>query len=298
MKNFILPGVSEKFNCNKALVLLYENSPDLFIDNFNIRCVYGNFGRCIWNGGRITTQQPIYSDLYEDIIEKRDFFNKRNIPIRLTMTNPVIEPIHYTDRYSNLIMELLDNGQNEVLTNNDDFEQFLHAKYPSYKLCSSTTKCITNQKEVLKELSSERYIQVCLDYNLNHNRMLLEEILKKDLQDKTEFLCNAICPPGCPSRKEHYKLNGISALHLYKIFTVPECTISSHCFSEQAFHYTNNLSPQEINEYETRGFSNFKLEGRTLEDTELLMLYIHYFIKEAKKEQATFELFNIYQSII
>ena len=30
------------------------------------------------------------------------------------MTNPVIEPIHYTDRYSNLIMELLEglsNGQ-------------------------------------------------------------------------------------------------------------------------------------------------------------------------------------------
>ena len=62
--------------------------------------------------------------------------------------------------------------------------------------------------------------------------------------------------------------------------------------------YLDECHYQEINEYETRGFSNFKLEGRTLEDTELLMLYIHYFIKEDKKEQATFELFNIYQSII
>lgn len=277
MKNFILPGVSELFSLNKKIILYYEQHPDFFRENVNIRCVYGNFGMCCWNGGRIKTFYDV--DFNEDIQYKRDFFNSRNIPIRLTMTNPLITEEHLTDRYSNLILELLDNGKNEILISSPILEEYILEKYPSYKLCSSTTKCLTNIETINDELNNDKYIQVCLDYNMNHNKELLTN-MSQPQKDKTEFLCNAICPPGCKTRQQHYKANGISTLNLSKNFTVPYCNIQYNICSKAAIESKNNISPQEIEDFfEPLGFSNFKLEGRTIPENIMLINYCYYLIK-------------------
>lgn len=277
MKNFILPGISEKFRVNQALVALHNQFPHFFYDNVNFRCFYGNFAFCTWNGGRVFV--TCSRDYLEDIEMKRDFFNNQDIPIRLTMTNPLITEEHLSDRYANIIMELLDNGKNEVLVASPILEAYIKDKYPSFKLCSSTTKCLTNLDAARAELQSKDYIQVCLDYNLNHNKKFLESLSKEE-KDHSEFLCNAICPPGCPSRKEHYRINGVSTLSGGRIFTMNECNIKSNTCGIEAMAYKNNISPEEIESYyEPMGFSNFKLEGRTLGDIELIVNYVRYMIK-------------------
>lgn len=291
MKNFVLPGVAEKFNVNRAVVLLKERNPEFFYDNINFRCFYGAFSFSVWNGGRVFG--VCQRDYKEDIEMKRDFFNSRGIAIRLTMTNPLITEEHLSDVYCNLVMQLLDNGMNEVLVASPVLEQYIRETYPSFKICSSTTKCLTNLESAKAELNNKDYIQVCLDYNLNHNRTFLENLTQEE-KDQSEFLCNAICPPGCPSRKEHYRINGVSTLLGNKSFAMPECAIDGSTCGQAALHYKNNITPQEIEEYyEPLGFSNFKLEGRTLPDHELLLNYVRYLIKPEYQITALDILFNM-----
>ena len=98
-------------------------------------------------------------------------------------------------------------------------------------------------------------------------------------KNKIEFLINAICPPGCPNRKEHYRLNGISHLNLGKEYRVA-CQIKGDTTKCLTRNYKNNISPEEIyTKYYNLGFSNFKLEGRTLTDKEVILNYAYYMIK-------------------
>ena len=45
-------------------------------------------------------------------------------------------------------------------------------------------------------LNNENYVFTCLDYNLNHNWKFLDTLTPIEKQ-KTEFLVNPICMPGC-----------------------------------------------------------------------------------------------------
>ena len=275
MKNFILPGFFEKFKINQQLIDLYKKYPEYFVDGFNFGCFYGNFGFNIWGGGRVFLSYP--RGYLEDLEFIRDFYSANDIPIRLTLTNPLITEEHLYDKYANFVVETLHNGKNEILTCNTLLEQYLRKTYPNFKYCSSTTKCLTSPKEALKELDNLEYFQVCLDYNLNHNFEFLDN-LTPEQKNKTEFLCNAVCPPGCPSRFEHYRLNGVSMLKGGQYYSI-ECPMNGNTVSENCCNYRNNISPNEIIKFETKGFKNFKLEGRSLSDSEIIANYIRYLIK-------------------
>ena len=144
------------------------------------------------------------------------------------------------------------------------------------KICSSTTKCLTTPILAKEELQKD-YHQICLDYNMNRNKKFLKELTQEE-KDHIEFLCNAICPPGCPFRKEHYRLNGLANLNGNSAFSI-DCAIQGNTMCETTWNYKNNLSPEDIIEYEKMGFSHFKLEGRTLEDVEVVTNYARYLIK-------------------
>lgn len=275
MKNFILPGFFEKFHINKKLISLYNTHPEYFVDNFNFGCFYGNFGFNIWGGGRVF--QSYQRGCLEDLLSIKEFYEKQNIPIRLTLTNPIIKEEHLYDKYANMVVDILQTGENEILTCSPLLEQYLREKYPNYKYCSSTTKCLTKPTEALNELNNSNYFQVCLDYNLNYNFTFLDK-LTQEQKNKTEFLCNAVCPPGCPSRKEHYRLNGVSMLKAGQFFSV-ECSIDGNTVSENCCNYKNNISPENLLTFEEKGFKHFKLEGRTLSDSEIIANYIRYMIK-------------------
>lgn len=274
MKNFVLPGFVEKFSVNARLLEYIDKHPEHLMPDTKVECFFGAFQFSAWDGGRVFGK---YTRVFkEDIIRIRDFYNERNIPLRLTFTNPEITQESLKDPYCNMILYELNNGQNQVLVSSDILENYIRENYSQMKICSSTTKCLTTPILAKEELQKD-YHQICLDYNMNRNKKFLKELTQEE-KDHIEFLCNAICPPGCPFRKEHYRLNGLANLNGNSAFSI-DCAIQGNTMCETTWNYKNNLSPEDIIEYEKMGFSHFKLEGRTLEDVEVVTNYARYLIK-------------------
>ena len=85
---------------------------------------------------------------------------------------------------------------------------------------------------------------VCLDYNLNHNKKLLNFSLEE--KEKTEFLCNAICPPACPYRKEHYKLNSFFSLTYGIPYNIQNCSIKYNTVEFEQINSSNYITLEQI----------------------------------------------------
>jgi hypothetical protein len=219
---FLLPGFYEHFVLFKEFISFRENHLQYFYKDTEIGACYGNFQLCPWDGGRIFFKSQQAS--YEKIVEIRDYFKSKNIPIRLIYTNPIIEEKDLHNHFCNLVTGLCEDENNEIVVNSTLLENYLRNKYPKYKYISSTTKCLTNPTDSQAELA-EDYFMVCLDYNLNHNMEFLKKIPEEN-KSKTEFLVNAICPAGCPNRKEHYRLNGISSLNMTRPYHI-SCGITT-----------------------------------------------------------------------
>lgn len=275
---FAIPGLWDHFLLTKELVKYMELFPDHCYPNIEIGAVYGNFPYTIWDGGRIFCSELKQASL-EDITEIKTYLQEKNIPLRLIFTNPVLEPVHYLDRFCNLVCTTCEDEKNEIVVNNSGLEEYLRNKYPKFGYISSTTKC-NGLDNSLKELNNYKYI--CLDYNQNHSKKL--NTLSPEEKNKIEFLCNAICPPGCPNRKEHYRLNGITWLNFYKPYYI-DCSIQESLVAKETREYKNNISPQEIyNVFAPQGFSMFKLEGRTIPTIDVILTYAYYFIKPEHKD--------------
>ena len=79
-----------------------KDYPDKFRENYKIGSVYGTFPGAIWNGGRAVFGLA----QKKDIISTLNIYNSRNIPVRFTWTNSLLEEKHVYDTYCNLIMNL------------------------------------------------------------------------------------------------------------------------------------------------------------------------------------------------
>lgn len=276
--HFIIPGLYEHPSLNFMLLELLKKHPEYFRDNIDISAVYGSFQFCIFDGGRIFTG---YRHTTKEEIEQivNTYNEKYQVPIRLVCTNPILEQKHFYDRFGNLVLKLCENDINEIVINNEAFQNYVQDKYPSYSFISSTTKCLAKIDDLKKELDNPFYKMVCLDYNLNKNWNFLNSLT--DAQKfKCEFLCNAICAPGCSQRKEHYKLNGLHHLSYGQPYTIENCSIKECALHPEMASNANNISPEELYEkYVPAGFNLFKLEGRTLGLTENAITYTKFLAK-------------------
>lgn len=275
--NFILPGMYEHHKMLFNLLKLKQECPEYFLENLNISAIYGNFQFCIWDGGRIFSN---YKHTTREEIKEIQFIynNIFKVPIRFVFTNSELKEEHLHDRFCNMIMRECENDMNEIVVNSSLLENYIREKYPKYKIISSTTKCLSNPEEFKKEISNNKYYMVCLDYNLNKNLNLLNS-LNNEEKIRCEFLVNAVCPSGCPSRKEHYRLNSLFSLSYGKNYKTKVCGIrESHLISNQKT-LKNNLSQLECLEYVKMGFNNFKLEGRTFNKNALAITIIQYIVK-------------------
>lgn len=274
--NFILPGMYEHFQLNMNLLILLSENPEFFYPNVQVGAVYGNFQYCIFDGGRIfdayrhTTKEEM-----EFIVSQ---YNSQNIPVRLIFTNPIIPETSFKNRFGQATLEICHNSINEIVVNNEKLENYIRENYPKFSFISSTTKCLNTPQLFKEELKNPKYKMICLDYNLNHNQKLLDSISKED-RSRCEFLINAVCPPGCPNRKRHYKLNGLFTLSYGKPYTISDCPIKYSTLHPEMFNHTNNLSPEEVFQYAEKGFVNFKIEGRTLGVVENACNYAKYLMK-------------------
>jgi hypothetical protein len=126
-------------------------------------------------------------------------FNSLEIPLRFTYTNCALQPEHYHNNYANIITALAETGKNEILVNDPQLEEYLKSNFPNYKYILSTTKCITDNDEIIQK--SNHYDLSVLDFRKNIDFEFLKSL---EYPEKFEILLNAHCDPRCPRRQEHY----------------------------------------------------------------------------------------------
>lgn len=268
-----LPGFCVFRLFNQILMNLMKDYPDKFRDGYCIGSVYGTFPGAIWNGGRAV----FGISGRDDIKAILKIYNDRKIPVRFTWTNCLLEEKHIYDTYCNLIMQLANNGLNQVLVNQPVLEQYIRENYPDFKRISSTTKRITGLEALQEELDKDYYL-VVLDYDLNHNRDVLSAIQNK--ADKVEILVNEVCYPNCLKRSEHYRQQSQMQLE-YDINTAFPCPNKvkerkfADCMDRPSF-----ISNEQIQDYIDKGFVNFKIVGRGMPLDFVKESCLYYLVKD------------------
>jgi len=276
-----LPGICYYGLVNHVLVDTMKKYPEMFYEGFKIGSVYGTFPGAIWNGGRSIMAGHTPRNEVEGIIKS---YNKEGIPVRFTWTNVLIDESHVHDEYCNMIMEVGNNGLNQVLVNTEALENYIREKYPDYPIISSTTKRILGTDRLLEELNKD-YFLVVLDYDLNHDEKVIEKILP--VADRVEILVNETCQPHCPRRANHYREISKCTLGLSpasKLATVctdrnPEARTFKGCMKRPQF-----MSNKDVQEYSEMGFENFKIVGRGLPHEFYIDSLVYYLVKPEHRD--------------
>lgn len=253
--------------------------PEMFRDNCKIASVYGSFPCAIWNGGRNILTGFSSKPEIERIINS---YNSRGIPARFTWTNVLLEEKHVYDTYCNLIMEIGNNGMNQVLVNSPILEEYIRKNYPDYKILSSTTKRILSVDKLLEEIAKDYYL-VVLDYDFNHDEKVIEKLLP--VADRLEILVNETCQAHCPQRVNHYKEISKHQLAFDTSIKFP-CTDPNPdkrtfkgCMKRTAF-----MSNDDVDAYAMKGFKNFKIVGRGEGSQFYIDSIMYYLVKPERRE--------------
>ena len=173
------------------------------------------------------------------------------------------------------------NGiQNGVIIHSDLLLDYLKNKYPEFYFVSSTTKVLTDFEQLKNEINRDDFLYVVPDFRLNKELDKLNRLSEKQ-KDKVEFLCNECCWFGCTDRKKCYET--VSRKNLGEKFTEHRCTApdaeSGYKFSK-AMTNPGFIGIDDIkNIYMPMGFSNFKIEGRSLGSALILEFLLYYMTK-------------------
>ena len=295
---FHIPDFTNHLRLNVLLINSLHDMPEYFYDGLKIASVFGNFGGSVWNGGRLLTGSADVQGI-KNIL---NIFNERNVPLRFTFTNPLIKKEHLGDSFCNQLLRLAGNSINEVIVMSPVLEEYIRENYPNYPITSSTCKQIRGIDGVKEELAKD-YKYVVLDYNFNNQFDALEQIDEKE-RSRCEILVNACCIPNCPRRGEHYRSIGEEQIreweykknYLNKKPFVPkqfDCASANNSIYD-ILDFPTYVSPEDIFEkYIPMGYKNFKIEGRTATDINLLETYIHYMVKPEYKDIIRLKMLNV-----
>lgn len=269
-----LPGLFEFYEFYKAFLELYFEHREYFFDWCDIGSIYGAPADCIWGGGRVGFGDNNTSEIIA-------LMEKYGISARLTFSNSLLKAEHLDDRKCNFLCDRFEkSGNNGVIVHSDLLVKYLQEKYPGLYLVSSTTKVITDFEKLKEELDKEEFEYVVPDFRLNKDYDKLNSLTERQ-KGKVEFLCNECCFFGCTSRKDCYE--NVSRKSLGE-----EC--EDHCCAsdEAAGGYqfskamTNPgfISVDDIKDiYLPMGFSNYKIEGRSLGSALILEFLLYYMTK-------------------
>ncbi len=297
---FHLPDFAVHYKFNMIFLSMLKNCPQYFREGVEIASIYGTFPQSMWNGGR--TMNGVCDKKYVKAVVRS--FDKQNIPLRFTFSNPLITEEHLDDDFCNFVLKTANNGKNGVIVVSPVLEKYIRENYPKYKITSSTCKRITDLNTLNTELD-KTYDIVVIDYDFNNKFDLLEQVKDKE---RCELLVNACCRPNCPNRVQHYHDIGLSQIaycehlkkHPNKPFKTEDygikvdanlgCPYMSYDAVDVRKHSTH-ISPDDIYEkYVPMGFNQFKIEGRTANIINLIETYIYYMIKPEFKEKARIAL--------
>ncbi len=294
--NYHIPSFTDHYSLNLMLIDFMKKHPEYFRDGVRIASVFGAFPGSLWNGGR-NVPGEFNAAMTKRILED---YNSRGVPLRFTFTNPMLTEKHLEDKPCNEIMKMADNGLNEVIVMSPVLEQYIRENYPSYKITSSTCKQIRDMDGVNEELD-KKYSLVVLDYNWNNKLDMLEQIKDKS---RCEVLVNACCQPNCQRRGQHYSEIGKyqidlcnaaqSSIQIRSVVKDPfPCEFMSYDIYRSS-KFSTHISPDSIeNNYLPMGFSQFKLEGRTIDDIHMLEMYVYYLVRPEFRDTARLEMLTL-----
>lgn len=269
-----LPGLFEFYELYKEFLPMYREHREYFYDWCDIGSIYGAPADCIWGGGRVG-----FGDNNPD--EVLAMMNEYGISSRLTFSNSMLDRSHLADRKCNTLCEKFEkSGNNGVIVHSDLLLDYLKDHYTKLYYISSTTKVITDFEELQREIDREDYRYIVPDFRLNKAFDKLTTLTQVQ-KDKLEFLCNECCSYGCMERRECYE--NVSRKNLGEECGEHRCTsdeaAEGYMFSK-AMKNPGFIGTDDIkNIYLPMGFSNFKIEGRSLGSALILEFILFYMTK-------------------
>lgn len=270
---FHLPGLFEFLELYRLFLTLFHDHREYFYDWCEIGSIYGAPQDCLWGGGRCG-----YGD--NDPEEVKALMDHYHISARLTFSNSLLRKEHLSDTECNQLCRLFENRRNGIFITSDPLMNYIHTNYPDYYFVSSTTKVLTDFNDFKEELNRPQFRYTVPDFRLNRRFDDLNALTQKE-KDRTEFLINEDCWPGCMRRKECYE--AVSRLALKEGNDDFVCTSPGSGNGYTFSHAMKNpcfISVKDIREkYLPMGFSNFKIEGRSLGSALVLEFLLYYMTK-------------------
>ena len=271
-----LPGLFEFIELYRAFLPLYREHREYFYDWCEIGSIYGAPADCLWGGGRVGFGE----DRPEDAAA---LTREYGISARLTFSNSLLRPEHLTDQKCNALCALFEKSgetENGVILASDLLLDYLKENYPGFYFVSSTTKVLTAFEQLAAELRRPEFRFVVPDFRLNKALDRLDA-LPDGQKQKLEFLCNECCWFACPDRRACYE--NVSRKNLGEDCPDHVCASPTagrgYRFSD-AMQNPGFIGIEGIqNVYLPRGFSNFKLEGRSLGSAVVLEFLLYYLTK-------------------
>lgn len=283
-----LPGLFEFYELYRVFLPLLRTHREYFYEWCEVGSLYGAPADCLWGGGRVGAGGW-------DAREVLDLMREYGISARLTFSNSLLRGEHLSDPKCNALCRLFEEaggGQNGVIVHSELLLDYLKRTYPGLYLISSTTKVLTDFRDLRRELEREDFRSVVPDFRLNKDFERLEA-LPQSRKDKVEFLCNECCDFGCRERKACYE--AVSRKNL------GECGHEHRCAAPDAgggYRFSKAMANpgfigiDEIqNVYLPMGFSQFKIEGRGLGSALILEFLLYYMVKPAYHLQVREEIY-------
>lgn len=274
-----LPGLFEFYDLYKAFLPLFREHREWFYDWCEIGSIYGAPADCIWGGGRVG-----FGD--EPAERVAELLKEYGISARLTFSNSLLREEHFSDTHCNDLCKMFEGGanrdcvQNGVIVHSDLLLNYLQIKYPGFYFVSSTTKVITDFVQFQQELNRNEFRYVVPDFRLNKELDKFATLTVAQKQ-KVEFLCNECCWFGCTDRKICYE--NVSRKNLGEDCKDHICKSpgakKGYRFSD-AMKNPGFIGIEDIqNIYAPAGFSQFKIEGRSLGSALILEFLLYYMTK-------------------
>lgn len=271
-----LPGLFEFYELYRVFLPLYYGHREYFYDWCDIGSIYGAPADCIWGGGRVGLGESGPEEVMALVEEY-------GISARLTFSNSLLKGEHLSDKKCNELCRMFEKSgkvQNGVIVHSDLLLDYLKTNYPGLYYVSSTTKVLTDFQMFLDEVNKDAFKYVVPDFRLNKAFDKLEEMTQFQ-KDKVEFLCNECCWYGCNDRKSCYE--NVSRKNLGEQCMDHQCNApdlkDGYRFSK-AMKNPGFIGIDDItNVYLPMGFSNYKIEGRSLGSALILEFLLYYMTK-------------------
>lgn len=271
-----LPGLFEFYELYREFLPLFREHREYFYDWCDIGSIYGAPADCLWGGGRVGFGDSNARDVFA-------LMQEYDISARLTFSNSLLREEHLSDRKCNSLCALFEKKErtpNGIILHSDLLLDYIKETYPSFYFVSSTTKVLTDFEQFQNEVNRDDFLYVVPDFRLNKELNQLQ-MLSDSQKDKVEFLCNECCSFGCKDRRLCYET--VSRKNLGEncpehICTAPDAS-DGYRFSK-AMTNPGFIGIGDIqNLYLPMGFSNFKIEGRSLGSALILEFLLYYMTK-------------------